>query len=161
RLAELPGRGTAITCGMRPRGPAAQNRARACRSVARPARPSVPALATRAAARWPPVEAECGRSAERADSRARSRLQSGAKAPWLRKQGSSLKISLWVCGIMNKSPHRAQTERRGGAGPVGGLLGGKGPTGRFVSFIRAALGSALPKGISRSSRASYHREGLL
>ena len=26
----------------------------------------------------------------------------------------------------------AQTERRGGAGPVGGLLGGKDPTGRFV-----------------------------
>jgi hypothetical protein len=26
----------------------------------------------------------------------------------------------------------AQTERRGGAGPVGGLLGGKGPTGRFI-----------------------------
>src|SRR5438093_10589527 len=25
----------------------------------------------------------------------------------------------------------AQTERRGGAGPVGGLLGGKDPTGRF------------------------------
>src|SRR3954466_2265962 len=27
----------------------------------------------------------------------------------------------------------AQTERRGGAGPVGGLLGGKDPTGRFFS----------------------------
>jgi hypothetical protein len=26
----------------------------------------------------------------------------------------------------------AQTERRGGAGPVGGLLGGKDPTGRFA-----------------------------
>ena len=26
----------------------------------------------------------------------------------------------------------AQTERRGGAGPVGGLLGGKDPTGRFI-----------------------------
>jgi hypothetical protein len=25
----------------------------------------------------------------------------------------------------------AQTERRGSAGPVGGLLGGKDPTGRF------------------------------
>jgi len=25
----------------------------------------------------------------------------------------------------------AQTERRGGAGPVGSLLGGKDPTGRF------------------------------
>ena len=27
----------------------------------------------------------------------------------------------------------AQTERRGGAGPVGGLLGGKDPSGRFAS----------------------------
>src|SRR5262249_29476531 len=30
----------------------------------------------------------------------------------------------------------AQTERRGGAGPVGGLLGGKGPTGRFSERAR-------------------------
>ena len=29
----------------------------------------------------------------------------------------------------------AQTERRGGAGPVGGLLGGKDPTGRFASRL--------------------------
>src|SRR4029077_20679474 len=28
----------------------------------------------------------------------------------------------------------AQTERRGGAGPVGGLLGGKDPTGRLISI---------------------------
>ena len=28
----------------------------------------------------------------------------------------------------------AQTERRGGAGPVGGLLGGKDPTGR-IAFV--------------------------
>ena len=28
-------------------------------------------------------------------------------------------------------PSGAQTERRGGAGPVRGLLGGKDPTGRF------------------------------
>ncbi len=35
--------------------------------------------------------------------------------------------------IMAKATHAgAQTERRGGAGPVGGLLGGKEPTGRFV-----------------------------
>ena len=33
----------------------------------------------------------------------------------------------------NDSAPSAQTERRGGAGPVGGLLGGKDPTGRFVS----------------------------
>jgi hypothetical protein len=29
----------------------------------------------------------------------------------------------------------AQTERRGGAGPVGGLLGGKDPAGRLVCFL--------------------------
>jgi hypothetical protein len=29
----------------------------------------------------------------------------------------------------------AQTERRGGAGPVGGLLGGKDPTGRFALHL--------------------------
>src|SRR6476469_9989923 len=29
----------------------------------------------------------------------------------------------------------AQTERRGGAAPVGGLLGGKDPTGRFASSM--------------------------
>ena len=28
----------------------------------------------------------------------------------------------------------AQTLRRGGAGPVGGLLGGKDPTGRYLIF---------------------------
>src|SRR5262245_7762116 len=45
----------------------------------------------------------------------------------------------------------AQTERRGGAGPVRGLLGGKGPTGRFdlplrsqeSSFTAVTRGSAL------------------
>ena len=31
-------------------------------------------------------------------------------------------------------PLGAQTVRRGGAGPVGGLLGGKDPTGRFFGF---------------------------
>jgi hypothetical protein len=34
----------------------------------------------------------------------------------------------------------AQTERRGGAGPVGGLLGGKDPTGRFFSKFAAHVG---------------------
>jgi hypothetical protein len=29
----------------------------------------------------------------------------------------------------------AQTERRADAGPVGGLLGGKDPTGRFLSSM--------------------------
>ena len=31
----------------------------------------------------------------------------------------------------------AQTERRGGAGPVGGLLGGKDPTGRLSQLLNA------------------------
>ena len=35
-----------------------------------------------------------------------------------------------VCGTMEATSLPAQTERRGGAGPVGGLLGGKDPTGR-------------------------------
>src|SRR6266545_5426008 len=33
----------------------------------------------------------------------------------------------------------AQTERRGGAGPVGGLLGGKDPTGRYVLSRSVAI----------------------
>jgi hypothetical protein len=38
------------------------------------------------------------------------------------------------CGtIGSDNAAGAQTERRGGAGPVGGLLGGKDPTGRFRS----------------------------
>jgi hypothetical protein len=37
-----------------------------------------------------------------------------------------------VCDIMATATYPgAQTERRGGAGPVRGLLGGKGLTGRF------------------------------
>jgi hypothetical protein len=39
-------------------------------------------------------------------------------------------------------PSGAQTERRGGAGPVGGLLGGKDPTGRFFLEIDARAASA-------------------
>src|SRR5262249_21111114 len=43
---------------------------------------------------------------------------------------------LCECGLLyngSDSASGAQTERRGGAGPVGGLLGGKDPTGRFYS----------------------------
>jgi len=42
-----------------------------------------------------------------------------------------------MCGLQPKEngSHGAQTERRGGAGPAGGLLGGKDPTGR-VNFER-------------------------
>jgi len=36
----------------------------------------------------------------------------------------------------------AQTERRGGAWPVRGLLGGKDPTGRLEMAIRAAVSFA-------------------
>jgi hypothetical protein len=37
-----------------------------------------------------------------------------------------------VCVRMTTAHPGAQTERRGGAGPVGGLLGGKDPTGHLV-----------------------------
>jgi hypothetical protein len=37
-----------------------------------------------------------------------------------------------VCDTMAAHLPGAQTERRGGAGPAGGLLGGKDPAGRFV-----------------------------
>jgi hypothetical protein len=40
-------------------------------------------------------------------------------------------------------PSGAQTERRGGAGPVGGLLGGKDPTGRFILDASLLLESCL------------------
>ena len=36
-----------------------------------------------------------------------------------------------VCGKFEGAAPGAQTGRRGGAGPVGGLLGGKDPTGRL------------------------------
>ena len=48
----------------------------------------------------------------------------------------------------------AQTERRGGAGPVGGLLGGKDPTGRLLvsvyTFAELAFISAINRGIAFS-----------
>src|SRR5262245_61695635 len=39
-----------------------------------------------------------------------------------------------VCSTMGAAPLGAQTGRQGGAGPAGGLLGGKDPTGRFFCF---------------------------
>jgi len=48
-------------------------------------------------------------------------------------------------------PLGAQTGRRGGAGPVGGLLGGKDPTGRVFVFsptqflVSAGLGMCVPR----------------
>jgi hypothetical protein len=43
-------------------------------------------------------------------------------------------MSVVVCDGMTAAHFGAQTERRGGAGPVRGLLGGKDPTGRL--FVR-------------------------
>jgi hypothetical protein len=43
-------------------------------------------------------------------------------------------LTLVLCGRMTAAYLGAQTERRGGAGPVGGLLGGKEPTGRSFLF---------------------------
>jgi hypothetical protein len=37
----------------------------------------------------------------------------------------------------------AQNERRGGAGPVGGLLGGKDPTGRLLDLHFSPARSAM------------------
>jgi hypothetical protein len=47
-----------------------------------------------------------------------------------------------VCGTMAQSSPSAQTERRGDAGPVGGLLGDKDRTGRFY-FRRSEIRSQL------------------
>jgi hypothetical protein len=49
-----------------------------------------------------------------------------------------------VCDTMKRdNATSAQTERRGGAGPVRGLLGGKDLTGRFYSTIQMIKKSAL------------------
>src|SRR5688572_18747148 len=45
----------------------------------------------------------------------------------------------------------AQTERRGGAGPAGGLLGGKDPAGRFV-FLLVLRGRPVPAVIAGTIR---------
>jgi hypothetical protein len=42
-------------------------------------------------------------------------------------------LRAWGLRLEEDGPLGAQTGRRGGAGPVGGLLGGKDPTGRFSS----------------------------
>ena len=45
-------------------------------------------------------------------------------------------FAMVVCSINGSdNASGAQTERRGGAGPVGGLLGGKDPTGRLVQIL--------------------------
>src|SRR5215510_4941277 len=59
----------------------------------------------------------------RTDTTARARL-----AVELKRVMWSLRA---VCDPMQRLHLSAQTGRRGGAGPVGGLLGGKDPTGRF------------------------------
>jgi hypothetical protein len=46
-----------------------------------------------------------------------------------------LLVERTVCGNTGCGPHGAQTERRGGAGPVGGLLGGQDPTDHFFYLI--------------------------
>jgi hypothetical protein len=59
--------------------------------------------------------------------------------------GNGLRVT-WI-----RSDAGAQTERRGGAGPKGGLLGGKEPTGRFAFFNHA---------INRRSGSSRCRASL-
>src|SRR6266566_4900343 len=51
----------------------------------------------------------------------------------------------------------AQTERRGGAGPVRGLLGGKGPTGRFLSSInlyQSEPSTSPPEGVTAAHQVT-------
>src|SRR5437588_3319674 len=44
----------------------------------------------------------------------------------------------------------AQTERRGGAGPVGGLLGGKDPTGRFSLILWDGFSNRLGRTVCKT-----------
>ena len=67
---------------------------------------------------------------------------------------------------MKRGPLGAQTERRGGAGPAGGLLGGKDPTGRFCFPVRDRPGfgwlillTRLRLSPDRASRVHLPRRG--
>src|SRR5579859_3011858 len=51
----------------------------------------------------------------------------------------------------------AQTERRGGAGPVGGLLGGKDPTGRLFESSLLAGCAIRPSSVARLSQSPAER----
>src|SRR5687768_1742437 len=70
-----------------------------------------------------------------------------------------------VCGTMGSVQLGAQTGRRGGAGPVGGLLGGKDPTGRFLhtsgTRVPAPPGDPDPRPVFRVSPKPVHRESEL
>src|SRR5262245_28380409 len=57
--------------------------------------------------------------------------------------------------------HRgAQTERRGGAGPVRGLLGGKDPTGRLVfQGYQSEPSTSPPEGVTAAHQVSPLRLG--
>src|SRR5207248_9755255 len=54
-----------------------------------------------------------------------------------------------VCERVMTALPGAQTERRGGAGPAGGLLGGKDPTGRFFRSQESGFRHRAAAGISR------------
>src|SRR5262249_26145483 len=70
-----------------------------------------------------------GRSAGRPSDRRNRRAGLGGAEKRAQPHGNLLRgYGLLYSGC---GPHGAQTERRGGAGPVGGLLGGKDPTGRL------------------------------
>src|SRR6516165_9261393 len=67
--------------------------------------------------------AAAGRASPRATTATSARLAAGRKR--------FIRPLHVVCGTVEGHLPGAQTGRRGGAGPVGGLLGGKDPTGRF------------------------------
>src|SRR5215213_7114343 len=79
------------------------------------------------------------------------------------ERSSSLSTRRWLrgftivssrCGLRedDDGPLGAQTVRRGGAGPVGGLLGGKDPTGRLLSR-RTVVQAVLPNHFTNPSPA--------
>jgi hypothetical protein len=61
----------------------------------------------------------------------------GKMVPNTRVVIEDLPAGLWYHRPITASG--AQTERRGGAGPVGGSLGGKDPTGRFIHEAKIGL----------------------
>ena len=100
---------------------------------------------------WLTPSLRCLKSARRRGQRGHGRRPEQQRlrcVPWLENlEDRTVPSTFTVCTIMGvATPSGAQTERRGGAGPVGGLLGGKDPTGRFLlfSFAFAHSGWLIP-----------------
>src|SRR5262245_10212059 len=76
-----------------------------------------------------------GRAAPGRRGRARRRA-AGLKKLGQESDHIAVLLEKAVCVTVERLPPGAQTGRRGGVGPVRGLLGGKDPTGRFLNFMR-------------------------